>query len=191
MTTVKAILANPRYTGRQVWNRQAVHHHLDNGSIDGGNEPERRRNARQDWVISAMPAHPALVTEADFIAAQHIDALPRPNGGTPRHYRLVGVLRCASCGRRMISHWAHGHAWYRCRHGHTSTTPAVPGQPRTLYLREDRILEAITTLRAGRPREHVPAANTRAYLRNHNIVAVCGTQTVTLERDPATTTHDN
>jgi hypothetical protein len=76
VTTVKAILDNPRYTGRQVWNRQAVHHHLDDGTINGGNESERLRNCRQDWVISTRPAHPALVTETDFIAAQNVTHSP-------------------------------------------------------------------------------------------------------------------
>jgi hypothetical protein len=28
LRTVAAILANPRYTGRQVWNRQFTDHHL-------------------------------------------------------------------------------------------------------------------------------------------------------------------
>jgi site-specific DNA recombinase len=73
VTTIKGILENPRYTGRQVWNRQAVHHHLDDGTITGGNERERVRNARQDWVISDRPAHPALVTEADFVAVRALE----------------------------------------------------------------------------------------------------------------------
>lgn len=42
------------------------------------------------------------------------------------------------------SHWAHGRACYRCEHGYTSPVPAAPANPRTLCLREDRLLAAIT-----------------------------------------------
>lgn len=191
VTTIKAILANPRYTGRQVWNRQAVHHHPDDGSaVNGAGRSDRLRNARQDWVISAEPAHPALITEADFVTVQTIDALPRPADGTPRHYRLVGVLRCAFCRRRMISHWTHQQAWYRCRHGHTSATPIVPGQHRTLYVREDRVLGAVTAaIQTYPPADHVTADGARAYLRAHDMVAVCDGHTITLQSNLTAAAH--
>ncbi|WP_431910435.1 recombinase family protein [Micromonospora carbonacea] len=50
LRTVAAILANPRYTGRQVWNRQGT----DVGTIDGpGARGTIRWNHTKDWVISA------------------------------------------------------------------------------------------------------------------------------------------
>ena len=147
VTTVAAILANPRYTGRQVWNRQATRYRgtttLDSG---GTGAPVRGRNTRLDRVISERPAHPALVSEADFIAAQQVSALCVPADGEAHRYLLVGVLRCAICARRMTAHWAHDRAWYRCRHGVTSATPAASARPRTLYLREDRLIQDITIL---------------------------------------------
>jgi hypothetical protein len=66
-------LSNPRYTGRQVWNRQPTDLQLaDPADISLGHRPVQRWNLPDGWVISARPAHPALVSEADFISAQDI-----------------------------------------------------------------------------------------------------------------------
>jgi hypothetical protein len=73
---VRAILANPRYTGRQVWNRQRTDSDLVDPANTGlGHRPVQRWNLPEGWVISARPAHPAFVTEADFIAALAICAI--------------------------------------------------------------------------------------------------------------------
>jgi site-specific DNA recombinase len=96
-------------------------------------------------VISARPAHAALVSEADFIAAQNIRA-PRGNPQPGRRYRLAGLLRCGKCGRRMESCWANNQATYRCRHGNTSASAPDPARPKNLYIREDRILPRLPAL---------------------------------------------
>jgi DNA invertase Pin-like site-specific DNA recombinase len=60
LTTVRAILANPRYTGHQVWNRQRTDHdliHPDNTAL--GTRDVMRWNTPEDWAISTTPAHPA------------------------------------------------------------------------------------------------------------------------------------
>jgi site-specific DNA recombinase len=68
--TVTTILRNPRYTGRQVWNRQRTDRDLvDPSDIALGHRPVQRWNLPDGWVISRKPAHPALVSEAGFIAA--------------------------------------------------------------------------------------------------------------------------
>lgn len=126
-----------------------------------------------------------MVSETDFIAAQTISALARPADGATRTYRLVGVLRCALCDRRLISHWAYGRAWYRCRHGHTSTT-ASPNRPRYLYLREDRLLHQITALLPDGPR--IASAGPTAiadHLRRHHLIAVCDASSVSVQPDLA------
>lgn len=86
----------------------------------------------------------------------------------------------------------HGQAWYRCRHGNTSATPAISGQHRTLYMREDRMLDAVTTaLQTNPPCEYVTADDVRAYLRDHDMVAVCDGHTISLQRDLVTAArHD-
>jgi hypothetical protein len=68
LRTVATILANPRYTGRQVWNRQRT----DHDSAAGRKRAGQRWNDPRDWVISRGIAHPALVSKDDFIAAQAV-----------------------------------------------------------------------------------------------------------------------
>jgi len=73
--TVTTILQNPRYTGRQVWNRQRTDTELaDPGNVTLGHKSVQRWNLPGGWVISDRPAPPALVSEAGFIAAQDATA---------------------------------------------------------------------------------------------------------------------
>jgi hypothetical protein len=124
LRTVAAILANPRYTGRQVWNRQRTDRGPADATSAGHSDREVMRwNQPQDWVISARMALRGLVSEAEYIAVQAIRAA-RPTGdGTTRRYLLAGLLICGSCGRRMEAHWVNNRPGYRCRHGHTSAKP--------------------------------------------------------------------
>jgi site-specific DNA recombinase len=118
--TVTAIVRNPRYTGRQVWNRQRTDKDLaDRGNVSLGHKSVQRWNLPDGWVISRKPAHPALVSEADFIAAQGISAARGPSpesdlaGPQRRRYLLGGLLTCGTCGRRMESAWSNGKPAYR------------------------------------------------------------------------------
>ena len=71
LTTVRAILANPRYTGRQVWNRQPTAMDLIDPAEYRGRAPAGAAGGLpKGWVISARPSHPALVSEQDFVAVQ-------------------------------------------------------------------------------------------------------------------------
>jgi DNA invertase Pin-like site-specific DNA recombinase len=55
--TVAAILANPRYTGHQVWNRQRTDKGLaDPGDVSLGHKSVQRWNLPDGWVISRQPA---------------------------------------------------------------------------------------------------------------------------------------
>jgi site-specific DNA recombinase len=180
LRTVAAILANPRYTGRQVWNRQRTDHDPPDGARGGsGRGKTLRWNTADEWVISKEQAHPPLVSEADFIAAQQINAVPGARDGSQRQYLLVGLLRCGRCGRRLDSHWVHGRPGYRCRHGHTSAHPPARRSPvaKTLYLREDHILERIRTRLA---RRIDPEADPRAlvsYLHTNDLIVTCTART--------------
>ncbi|TVY98985.1 recombinase family protein [Trebonia kvetii] len=163
--TVATILANPRYTGRQVWNRQRTDKDLaDPADVSLGRKDVQRWNLPDGWVISRKPAHPALVSEADFIAAQDINAARGPSprndlaGPDKRRYLLAGLLTCGVCGRRMESAWSNGKPAYRCRHGHTTATAPSPDRPKNAYVREDRIVPHLPALHllltgpAGEPR---------------------------------------
>jgi hypothetical protein len=153
LRTVAAILANPRYTGRQVWNRQRTDFDLvDPVNTALGHRQVQRWNLPEGWVISKRPAHAALVSEADFIAAQDAAAPRGPAAPAARRYLLAGLLTCGRCGRRLESAWSNGKPAYRCRHGHTSATIPDPGRPKTTYVREDQVLPhlaAIAILLAG------------------------------------------
>jgi hypothetical protein len=43
----------------------------------------------------------------------------------------------------MDSHWVHGRAGYRCRHGHRSTASRPADAPENLYVREDVMLRGL------------------------------------------------
>ena len=153
LRTVAAILANPRYTGRQVWNRQRTDFDLaDPANTTLGHRQVQRWNLPEGWVISKQPAHAALVSEADFIAAQDTAAPRGPAGQAVRRYLLAGLLACGRCGRRLESAWSNGKPAYRCRHGYTSATGPDQDRPKNAYVREDQILPhlaAIAILLAG------------------------------------------
>jgi site-specific DNA recombinase len=151
--TVTTILGNPRYTGRQVWNRQRTDRDLaDPSDVSLGHKDVQRWNLPDGWVISNKPAHEALVSEADYIAAQDVGAIrspsPRtgPAGLEQRRYLLSGLLRCGVCGRRMESAWSNGKPAYRCRHGSTTASSPDPGRPKKAHVREDRIVPHLPAL---------------------------------------------
>ncbi len=171
LQAVRAIVANPRYTGRQVWNRQ----HIQYRHTDGGRVRVQQWNPTDQWVVSTRPAHPALVSDTDFIAVQAVRSTRTATDGTPRTYRLAGLLQCRICGRRLDSHWVNNRPGYRCRHGHTSAHPANnhEDRERAVYLREDELLQDLATALhrgSGRPprADEVPGL-----LRAGNFTIVC------------------
>jgi site-specific DNA recombinase len=136
-----------------VWNRQRTDQDLaDPADVSLGHKQVQRWNLPDGWVISDRPAHPALVSETDFIAAQDVTAARDPAPATApaapgtRRYLLAGLLVCALCGRRMESAWSNGKPAYRCRHGHTSAAAPDPDRPGNAYVREDRILPRLPAL---------------------------------------------
>ncbi|MEU4562371.1 recombinase family protein [Actinoplanes sp. NPDC023936] len=179
--TVAAILANPRYTGRQVWNRQYTdHREAVPGDKRSSLGPVRIWNPRGDWVICPDRTHPALVGDDDFTAAQQITAQLVPADGRQRRYALTGLLICDACGRRLAGHWVNGRPGYRCRHGHTSAHPAAYGAPPWMYWPQDRLVEdviAVNSELAGR----VDANDVAAYLKARDAVIVCGRGSLTIE----------
>jgi site-specific DNA recombinase len=180
---VNSILANPRYTGRQVWNRQRTDTELaDPADITLGHRQVQRWNLPDGWVISARPAHPALVSEAGFIAARAVNAARGPapcsDPGSPqdrRRYLLAGLLTCGTCGRRMESAWSNGKPAYRCRHGHTSAARPDPVRPKNAYVREDKILAQLPALHSqltrAQPAEAARARSRRRTRRGTDVMA--------------------
>ena len=111
-----------------------------------GHRQVQRWNLPEGWVISKHPEHPALVSEADFIAAQDAAAPRGPAGQAVRRYLLSGLMTCGRCGRRLESAWSNGKPAYRCRHGYTSATGPEHGRPKNIYIREDQILPHLAAM---------------------------------------------
>jgi site-specific DNA recombinase len=194
--TITTILENPRYTGRQVWNRQRTDTELaDPGNVALGHKGVQRWNLPDGWVISSRPAHPALVSEDDFVAVQDINAArgPVPHA-TPvlRRYLLAGLLACGVCGRRMESAWSNGKAAYRCRHGRTSAMAPDPARPKNAYVREDKLLPHLAALHllltspAVRARRRTRAgADVRSTVNPVEVIGYLRKHEITLTWNPA------
>jgi hypothetical protein len=172
LRTVAEILANPRYTGRQVWNR----HHTDHcegvpGDKRTGRAQHHLPNPKDQWVISRRLAHPALVSEHDFVAVQAITATPRPDTDEPRTYLLTGLLRCGLCGRLLDAHWVYRSPGYRCRHGHTSAHRTRLDRPKNIYVRQDAAI-TYAAAQLGIPADNVQHIANE--LRATGSVIICG-----------------
>jgi site-specific DNA recombinase len=93
-SAVSGILDNPKYTGRQVWNRRRR-------KTDGN-----QANDETDWVWSAEPAHEAIVSLEIWRTARAMRRRPdsdwrrRPRTGEAVR-PLRGLILCGPCGRRM------------------------------------------------------------------------------------------
>ncbi len=176
-----------------MWNRQRTDRDLVDPANTGlGHRQVQRWNLPAGWVISHRPAHPALVSEADFIAAQDASAPRGPAGPATRRYLLAGLLRCGVCGRRLESAWSNGKPAYRCRHGYTSATRPEPDRPRNLYIREDTIMPRLAALAilhtqdAGLPASGQPNRAITAPAQSADLINRLRSTGVSLIYDPAT-----
>jgi site-specific DNA recombinase len=151
-SAVRAIVRNPRYAGRQVWNKQRKDEILlDVNDVARGYETRMRWNDTAQWVWSETVAHEPLVSAEDFGAAQAIMA----DAGRARQashetrervchpYVLRGRLYCGFCGRRMQGQYNHGAAYYRCRYPKEYALARNVRHPANVYLREADVVPAI------------------------------------------------
>ncbi|MFI6244432.1 recombinase family protein [Micromonospora sp. NPDC050795] len=122
-SAVRVILTNPRYTGRQVWNKQRTDEVLlDVDDVALGHTGVMRWNPRDKWVISKEITHLPTIDEATFEQAQTLLARHRLGLDIPQRQRRArnpyvfrGLIYCAACNRRMQGQYNHGAAYYRCR----------------------------------------------------------------------------
>jgi site-specific DNA recombinase len=145
-SAVRVILGNPRYTGRQVWNRQRRDEELvDVDDVALGHQTKLRWNDQTAWVWSAEQAHEPLVSPELFQQAQeqraiagHRTAVVRPK--RKNTYILSGRIKCGMCGRRMQGNPNHGTPHYRCRFPSEYALAAEIDHPKTVYVREAAIV---------------------------------------------------
>ena len=151
-SVIRVILTNPRYTGRQVWNKQRkTEVLLDLENVADGYETKQKWNKPGDWIFSDQLAHEPIISVEDFEAVQARIAsrahqgprLPRENLTTKRNYLLRGMLHCGLCGRKMQASTAHGTVYYRCLYPEQYALANQVQHPRGLYLREDVVVPRI------------------------------------------------
>ncbi|MGI8334736.1 recombinase family protein [Actinomadura scrupuli] len=121
-SAVKVILTNPRYTGRQVWNKQRKGEVLlDIEDVALGYTVKMRWNERDAWIWSEHEVHDALVSVADFEKARELRAVrargqySKKGKATGRPYVFRGCLHCGYCERKMQGNWNNRQVYYRCR----------------------------------------------------------------------------
>jgi site-specific DNA recombinase len=139
-STIRAMLQNPAYTGRRVWNRRDFATPRQNGG--GG----ARLRAREEWVV-AEDAHLPIISDQLYEAAQErFDGRMRsPGSAKAKHsYLFSGMVRCCSGhnGLAMQGKVRKGHHYYACAYansyGGEAAKEAHDGQ-KWLSLREDRL----------------------------------------------------
>ena len=148
-SAVRAILLNPRYCGRQVWNRQRrVETLIDVDDVALGHETKMRWNGDAAWVWSQEMSHEPLVSPEEVeevrarlraTARRSADRRPR---STPRPYMLRSLIFCGLCDRRMQGTWNNGKPHYRCQfpNQYASTNDR---HPKAVYVREALVVPAV------------------------------------------------
>lgn len=150
-TAVRAILLNPRYTGRQVWNKQRTDEVLiDVEDIALGHENKQRWNDRSEWVWSQQESHTPIITAELYEQAQgktrsrdttgQVSRAPRRS---VRPYLFRGLITCGLCGRSMVGNPNHGRLYYRCKASRDFVRQHEVAHPAVLYLREDTIADPV------------------------------------------------
>jgi DNA invertase Pin-like site-specific DNA recombinase len=150
-SAIRVIVTNPRYTGRQVWNKQRTDEVLlDVEDVALGHEAKQRWNSPQDWVWSAQVVHTPLISAEVFERVQRkltVRGVGGDSGNAPRRstrpYLFRGLLRCGLCGRRMEGSFNHGRLYYRCAASRDFVRQHKISHPPCLYLREESIVSPV------------------------------------------------
>jgi site-specific DNA recombinase len=173
---VRVILTNPRYTGRQVWNKQRTDEILlDVEDVAMGHTSVMRWNDPAKWVQSKQLAHTPLVEDETFTRAQEI--LTRPGTGrggrhathrTRNTYVFKGAVHRGVCQRRMQGQYAHGVAYYRCRFPQEYALANKVEHPRNVYIREDSVIEPLDAWLTRAVRPTAPGTDDRRPCRDRH-----------------------
>ncbi|MCA1674836.1 MAG: recombinase family protein [Actinobacteria bacterium] len=144
---VRTILSNPRYTGRQVWNKQRKDEVLlDVEDVGLGHTNKMRWNAKDTWVWSTDVVHEPLIDVDTF---EQVQALLAGRGGgrttrerhrTQHRYVLRGRLYCGLCDRRMQGQQTKQTLYYRCRFSTEYALANKIHHPKNVYLAERELL---------------------------------------------------
>ncbi|MGW4562139.1 recombinase family protein [Streptomyces sp. NPDC004561] len=150
---MRAILLNPRYTGYEVWSKQRKEERLlDVDDVTLGHRTHMTHNPVEEWIHSNEPAHEAIISADLFDAARTVRTQRARDQGRQeragerggRPYALRGRVRCSLCGRKMQPATIRSHVYYRCefKEEEAAIYPDLT-HPRTVYLREDIVCQAL------------------------------------------------
>jgi DNA invertase Pin-like site-specific DNA recombinase len=144
---VRVILSNPRYTGRQVWNKQRKDDVLiDVEDVALGHTSKMRWNDKDAWVWSATVVHEPLIDTATFertqllLAGKGAGRTTRERHRTRHDYVFRGLLHCGLCGRRMQGQQSKQALYYRCRFPNEYAMANKIHHPRNIYIAERELL---------------------------------------------------
>lgn len=134
-----------------MWNKQRKAEILiDVDDVALGHETRMRWNPTQEWVYSTTLAHEALVDDETFERVQTMIAagarrpdVERKPRRSKRSYAFSGLIFCGLCERRMIGSFNNGRNHYRCAYSSEYADANRLAHPRSLYLREDKIVELV------------------------------------------------
>jgi site-specific DNA recombinase len=143
-SAVRVILTNPRYTGRQVWNKQRTDEVLvDVDDVALGHVPVMRWNPRDKWITSQEIVHEPVISDETFNAARdllgsraHNPAAHKPHR-TRHPYLFKSLIYCSVCKRRMQGQHSHDVAYYRCRYPSDYALANRVDHPKNVIMRED------------------------------------------------------
>jgi site-specific DNA recombinase len=150
-SAVRAILRNPRYTGRQVWCQRRDEVLIDVDDVALGHETRMQWNDTADWVWSAQPTHETIIDADTFAAAERVASVggqrrtEHKRHTTERRYLLSGLVHCGVCNRRMQGQQSHGASYYRGRFPSEYALTAELAHPRNVYLAEQTVIPALDT----------------------------------------------
>lgn len=149
VTTVKAIVENPRYKGVDAYGRfRKVERLYDRDDPSAGYVNKLVPADEATWVL-VDGTIPPLVTPEAWEASQVPKMAPRRGGrrtDTPSRYALRGLLFCHVCGRIMQGNTlsrASERAVHHYRCVYRSQYPGDIDHPRSLAVAEARILPAL------------------------------------------------
>lgn len=109
-----------------------------------------RWNTRDAWIVSPAVTHEAVIDEDTFRKAQTAieeqgrrnadPGAPRARRRSSRPYLLRGVITCGRCDRHMEGSWNNERPHYRCKLKPADVALATKGRPKSVYVREDKIV---------------------------------------------------
>ena len=153
-SAIRAILTNPRYTGRQVWNTQRTDEVLlDVDDVALGHTTVQRWNAERSGSSPTRSPTRPLIDDDTF---EHAQELLRTSANSSRRarrtrhpYLFRSLIICGVCLRRMQGQHSHGSVYYRCRYPQEYALANRVEHPRNVIMREDVLIGPLDNWIAG------------------------------------------